>query len=463
VRLADAFERVEGRDLAEFVEHLRLREAAAPDKPAPGDGGGQAVCIMTIHAAKGLQFPVVFVADLAAAKRHTPPAVLVDAADLGSGMVPRLGVRLPKDPFETATTPSYLALAEAHASREIEEEKRCLYVACTRAEELLVLSGACDLEKDGSEGGALIDWVREAIGPVTQGHLAVGGSTVVAVEEWPEAAATVQMAAADVAEVRAVCPTPPSVQEPVVDEAQAPASVSYSALHLLERCPLAFHARHELRLGRIETAPEQDPLAFGSAVHAALSWGMGPGLSRAKADAIARAHGLGEGERERLDAAVGRLLAGDLAQRVRSADRSATEHPLLVALDQTVLVGAIDLIAWEADRALVVDYKSGRAPDEADSRIADYRLQAECYALAALASGAGEVEVRFVFVEHEDEERTFVFDRDDRAEIEMRLNELVARIGCNAKTHLDAYDPGLCGRCAALRTICPVSGPGTRD
>jgi len=74
-----------------------------------------------------------------------------------------------------------------------------------------------------------------------------------------------------------------------------------------------------------------------------------------------------------------------------------------------VLHGAIDLIAWEGARALIVDYKTGRAPDRGSSRMESYGLQARCYALAALEHGASWVEVDFVFVDH-DVERSGQFD-----------------------------------------------------
>ena len=70
VRAARAYERDRGPDLAGFVEQMRLCDARdLSEADAPPGGGEEAVALMTIHAAKGLEFPVVCVPDLS---RSTP-------------------------------------------------------------------------------------------------------------------------------------------------------------------------------------------------------------------------------------------------------------------------------------------------------------------------------------------------------------------------------------------------------
>ena len=65
VRAARAYERDRGPDLAGFVEQMRLCDARdLSEADAPPGGGEEAVALMTIHAAKGLEFPVVCVPDL---------------------------------------------------------------------------------------------------------------------------------------------------------------------------------------------------------------------------------------------------------------------------------------------------------------------------------------------------------------------------------------------------------------
>jgi ATP-dependent helicase/nuclease subunit A len=137
--LARTFDRSGLFGLAEFVQRLgdlvrtQPREEQAATQPEKAD----VVRLMTIHQAKGLEFPVVVVPDLAAERRGSArPVALWDR---------RLGcvVRPPRD----ESPPPFSGFGQElwEAAEEIEnwhEDLRTLYVACTRAQDYLVLS-AC--------------------------------------------------------------------------------------------------------------------------------------------------------------------------------------------------------------------------------------------------------------------------------------------------------------------------------
>ncbi|MGZ6029398.1 MAG: 3'-5' exonuclease, partial [Myxococcaceae bacterium] len=96
---------------------------------------GPAVQLLTVHAAKGLEWPVVCIADLGASRPPSTGRLLVD---------PRNGLAFrPTVPWnaEAHPTPRSVALADVLASRELAESRRVLYVAMTRARDHLVLSG----------------------------------------------------------------------------------------------------------------------------------------------------------------------------------------------------------------------------------------------------------------------------------------------------------------------------------
>ncbi len=132
--------------LGEFVRFFLdsedgVRElAASSGAPAVGSEG-EGVRILSIHAAKGLEFPVVVVADLGRA---------FDARDRSGGLLLDrrlgLGLRWEDEEGRRAETPAYGVLAEAARRAQLAEEMRLLYVAMTRARERLILVGsAADL------------------------------------------------------------------------------------------------------------------------------------------------------------------------------------------------------------------------------------------------------------------------------------------------------------------------------
>jgi ATP-dependent exoDNAse (exonuclease V) beta subunit len=170
LRLARRFEAGEGRDLRAFLDHteyLKQASQAEPDAPvgssADGEGEGQgvepdAVRLMTIHAAKGLEFPVVCLADLGRQPNTQTPDLLVDGQ--------RVGLRLVRlDGGGSSPALDYESLSRERRQREAEEEDRILYVAMTRARERLLLSGAVDFARwpTPRQGATPISWLVPAL------------------------------------------------------------------------------------------------------------------------------------------------------------------------------------------------------------------------------------------------------------------------------------------------------------
>ena len=142
MRMAREYEADEGRDLRGFIDAVAERDAIQTrEGEAPLEAEAlDAVRMMTVHRAKGLEFPVVCLADLGKDGREDDGSLRISEdgsvglrlAGLGGGAVDSAKLGRIK--------------AEAKVAAE-EEERRIFYVAATRAQEHLVLSGATDLAK----------------------------------------------------------------------------------------------------------------------------------------------------------------------------------------------------------------------------------------------------------------------------------------------------------------------------
>jgi ATP-dependent helicase/nuclease subunit A len=175
VTLTREWERSEGRDLRGFLDEaafqagargggggfLASAEATAePDAtPVAGEGPSQdAVRLMSVHAAKGLEFDVVCVADLGRAPSMGVPDLLVRGERIGVRLVGLADLQ-PRPALEFAE------LAQERREAQAEEEDRIVYVAMTRARERLLLSGAVDFAGWPRErpGAPPIAWLGPAL------------------------------------------------------------------------------------------------------------------------------------------------------------------------------------------------------------------------------------------------------------------------------------------------------------
>ena len=138
VGLTRDFEKREILGLPQFLRAIRdLRVTETEESEAPTDLEiGDVVKILTIHKAKGLEFPVVAVADMGRSRRNNHPDILFSQK---GGLGLKIMSPLTKGPEVTA---SFKEIKQEIEKGERAEEERILYVALTRAQEHLILSGS---------------------------------------------------------------------------------------------------------------------------------------------------------------------------------------------------------------------------------------------------------------------------------------------------------------------------------
>lgn len=163
--------------------------------------------------------------------------------------------------------------------------------------------------------------------------------------------------------------------------------------------------------------PAGNPMALGSAFHAACQWLIEMGadaLPAERADALARLWRLTPEQRERFDVALDRWLKSSVRAELLAWPCIRAEVPFFslgcededIARYGAYAEGAIDVLATDpADpsHALVIDYKTGGAPDETPEQLQEkHALQARVYADVLRRAGFEAVTVKFVRVEQAD-------------------------------------------------------------
>lgn len=167
------------RSLTTLVNRIE-RRVELGGRETEAETTDEGVQILTIHDSKGMEFPFVVVPEISRGFK--------DDAALGDGKVEfeqvgathAVGMKAPSpsDPFEMEDTMARETLRERRRREERAEEKRCLYVACTRARDHLLLCGHHELADD-AEGDSLVnleeaepdeassyrDWVQPALLP----------------------------------------------------------------------------------------------------------------------------------------------------------------------------------------------------------------------------------------------------------------------------------------------------------
>jgi DNA helicase-2/ATP-dependent DNA helicase PcrA len=421
--LTRAFRGLAKRDrIADFVRHLDLlREAGDHPAAAEPEIDEDAVHLMTVHKAKGLEFPVVFLVGLEA--NHFP------------------GVNRSEPlPFPDELLKVPPPSGDAHRA----EERRLFYVGLTRAREELELS--CAVDHGGTRRWKPSPFVLEALDRTELDVPVTRATTLEAVRRH-----------------RARAPLPAPVLAPI--PAEQTITLSAHQVESWRTCPLQYKNAHVLR---IPSLPHHTA-GYGLALHNAI---------RQHYQAIERGRPLSEDEVVRAFEASwsgeGFITAEHEQQRleqgreaIRSFHRRETQEPsrpalvessFRVAFGTNELRGRFDRVDERAEGPVIVDFKSS---DPGDAKTANERaaksLQLGIYALAFERSAGrrpAAVELHFIGTGHVGRaEVTADTLEDARDAIEGAAEGIRAR----------AFEPTpsyhACNFCA-FRTICSVAVRG---
>ncbi|MBN1242163.1 MAG: UvrD-helicase domain-containing protein [Spirochaetales bacterium] len=372
----------------------KLDEAAYQREETKG------VRIMTIHKAKGLEFPVAIVVDLANSGRNETAGSWNAGRD---GLVTLKLAPGEEDPKRRRDI-LFAAGKDERDARRAAELKRLFYVACTRAETRLVFFSRAPGRASTSSFRALLCSALEPLGAAdfpgpgeVLGHPAgialkamrdrveddyralLGGSSARGAGKAPGPDALLEAAREASRRAYAAAPAFSSVTALAHAAVRAGAARSDPSGPGTGLEPLPVDKAHA-------EPPGFPPDAWGTLVHAILERALSPDAKDADAPfppAVEAA--LGEGEPRgqalsRANALASTFLSSPLGQRAAAARERETELRLLVRLDDgTAARGVADLVFVEEGpdggrHAVLVDYKTDRSLDPVR-----HEAQLSCY------------------------------------------------------------------------------------
>jgi ATP-dependent helicase/nuclease subunit A len=398
VKLADrarAFSAAGAGGLRGFARWLVDQRAASDEAEASiAEETDDVVQVMTIHASKGLEFPVVALANL-----QTSPRTDVDPVpDRDRGL---LHVRVLKR-GTAYTTPRFSAVWEEEKRRRTAEEKRLLYVAATRARDRLIVPFACEEPANRSMlqdlAPHLPAWDPDAAGTVVDGCFVVDREALPTLPDH-EPPLPADTPAAEVDAALADRDAWTAERERTLTVARAglevhPATAGEGDAPL----PAALAGAGERPL--IASTTDAPPHTKGEAMHTALEM-IDLRDPRAVPETVRSVCVLAgiEHATDEVLAMVEACLASPVVARARAAVRRWTEVPYTLRVDDGYATGRIDLVFREGEDLVVVDWKSDSVgPGDLAGAVERHRAQGEAYIRALqAATGLTVREVVFVF------------------------------------------------------------------
>jgi len=454
--IAREFEEKGFSDLFDFIERLKLLIAQEQrEGQASVETSGRAVQVMTIHAAKGLEFPVVIVPYTERRFRYDEPPYLDNELGLGFNVVE-------PDNYDEKVVPPITELLELATRHKTEaEEKRIFYVAATRARDMLILAGKFDPNESAP---SYLRWTMDALGlsqmPLTK-RIRREAPTKVWVKtkngyETQEVNHAFEIQFFTSSKEIAIAGKELVPREEVMNfdkivleqfESQAYNEFfSSTQIQTYQQCPTKYYLRYRLGMPEIIGGDEFNEEAEGNdAILGALTGKIthemleiidtvGQEKMQERLDHIIARNGVIDpakvtAYRVQVLENVRRFVNSEFGRKILSLKKFFCECTINATFDDEFLTGTIDrLYKNESGEWAILDYKTDDVDEKhLSERANDYKYQVAFYALLVkkLFPTQSAVTATLFFTQHPDKPQTFYFGEEELRRIEEDIRQCI--------------------------------------
>jgi DNA helicase-2/ATP-dependent DNA helicase PcrA len=457
--LAQRYAPIEGAGgLGEFVDYIATVMESEEELGEATPGDVDAVKVMTVHQAKGLEFDEVWVAGLAN-KKFPSPSRGGDNPESSAAALPWWVRENSEELPHWSEVSSGQAMTDIVRKRNLDEERRLFYVACTRARRRLVLSAAQWYSGPATPQGPseFYDFAAAQTDLVAERYRhdpTDRDPRVVAMESYQREAAAAVPPPPVVPAKRGRRRTPNEPVElpmslfdvsaaPVSTQPRAPFGLSVSSLVSFARCPRQFH------WSTVRPLPRRGSTAatVGTIVHRWIETRHGPQGVLLDTD-YAESQGIVAGLQQSFaDSAYAALVP------------AAVEAPFELLVGGHIIRGRVDAVYAHGDTDIeLVDFKTGRTPADGDP---SSQTQLFVYAVAAVDAWGHKpdsLRASFVYLHSDGTTATAVDVALGPELIDAARADLVAAVARIDQGDASTNPGPWCARCD-YAAVCPASVP----
>ncbi|MFC1693955.1 UvrD-helicase domain-containing protein [Candidatus Latescibacterota bacterium] len=389
---ADKFELGGGtmREFARMLSDQSLISEKTPNIETKDD----ALTIITIHKAKGLEYKVVFLADITCQiQSDTKPLVINN----------KLGIGFSKRDTSGKTVKSIVSRLHDAEKREKKleraESKRLFYVGCTRAKDSLIISGKSPKKPDTMfEASNWMAWLHTALGISPDGELLPGcpanlfvyrrlskteiNPSVSPVNIWKNALKkTKNKVSAEYLALEKLVKPVESIKFTGMPEHLSPTRIMDYA-----ECPALYIYKHIYGLQALLKVKYEGKYGarYGSLAHSVLErWDFSATNDQSQLMEQVTGYSVNAAWKEHLGNQLSSFTGTSLYKDIRTAEKISRELPFAFLHDDVLIRGTIDLLFGSCHDLTVVDYKTENIKADKVKMVSQrFRLQIGVYGLA---------------------------------------------------------------------------------